>query len=236
MRLALAVAAMLALFLQGSRSEMVAFCFAVFFFEFLSLLSRPKHILAGAIAGLAALVAISTFGGDMIDRMTGSRILALAELEHDESWSRRSDLNRFAVEQIAENPLFGKFGGHFEFSTDYSYSVGAYAHDFISSWVSFGLLGFVLYMSMTVGAFWIATRRTAANRCTVNSWNMALLTSSAVLLLVLFSKPVFEPAVALSWGFALNAARNEARLRNEFSRRSLARRPRSRRATSPVIG
>ena len=75
------------------------------------------------------------------------------------SWGRPVWLcKKKALQQIAENPLMGKFGGHVLTEDTGKFAkghAGRYAHNAFSAWVSYGLAGFLMYVSLTLFCFLI---------------------------------------------------------------------------------
>jgi hypothetical protein len=189
------------LFLLAARSEIVGFISAVAVLEILFSLKRPGRIFVFAALGFV-LAILASFLGDV----SGSRVLALNDLGRDTSWQSRKELTDRAIAQIMDNPLFGKFGGDHDEGTGEG---GNYAHNILSAWVSLGLPGFLLYLSLLLGSFFCVAQRAFATKSNSDLWNLALLTSITALLLSFFAKSVSEAWFGLVFGLVLNVAREE---------------------------
>ncbi|MDR7334734.1 O-antigen ligase family protein [Roseateles asaccharophilus] len=131
LRLCLYAASVVALFLIGARSEFAGFIVIALVIEFCKARSRPRFVLTlGIMAGVAALAFVQ-----LADTFADHRIFALLEVDADQSVIERNDLQEDAVATIEQNPIFGKYA---------SYEQGHYAHNILSAWVDFGLLGFLI--------------------------------------------------------------------------------------------
>ncbi|QHC50212.1 hypothetical protein EKK97_12285 [Billgrantia tianxiuensis] len=151
--------------------------------------------LLAVVAALIALV-VSQF-----EALAGSRQLQILDLSGTSSWLARQNLGQRAVEQILENPLLGRFGGHISSAE----VTGGYAHSMLSAWVNYGLLGFVLYLGLTVSAFFGAAYRMLVVGDRAAGWVFAFSINFVCLLLIVLAKPVFWPLPALGWGAYANA-------------------------------
>ncbi len=119
------------------------------------------------------------------------------------SWAGRLALQKKALEQIAENPLMGKFGGHVLTEDTGKFAkghAGRYAHNAFSAWVSYGLAGFLMYVSLTLFCFLIPARQVILKQQDIPLWTFAFMLNFVCLLLIIVSKPVFWPLTALGWG------------------------------------
>lgn len=182
------------LFAIGARSEFAAFIIVTV----CAVLVRQR----GSPFRTTALVGAITFAGVYVlgftDRFSGSRQLNLLDLAADNSWNAREAMMNFALWQINESPILGIYGGHYLYDM---MNVGSEAHNFLSAWVSFGLLGVLLYLGLTLAALWIAGTRFFANPGDIRT-RFALLVAASVAILSLTSKSVFWGEAALAWGIA----------------------------------
>lgn len=132
-----------ALFLNGARSEFSAVLFLV---PVVELYYAKRRLYA-----IFTLVLLSIFligGVDYIVKMLPeNRILQLLDLSHSTSANTRQRFANDALRTISENPLFGDFA---------SYPDGHYAHNMMTMWVDFGLLGFLsLAILLAWHAIWL---------------------------------------------------------------------------------
>lgn len=191
-RMGMAIASIAALFVTGARSELYAFIAVYAACEAMLSSRNPWRILmfGAGVAIVGAVVAAN------LDLLFSSRQLQILDLENSSSWIKREDFNGFALEQIASNPVMGVYGGHWQLGE------GEYAHNALSAWVSFGIVGFALYMALNVLSAWAAFKV---------FWRYpndplaraAFLICGSTLLLVVASKAVFWPVPALAWGLAV---------------------------------
>ena len=137
-----------------------------------------------------------------------SRQFEVLDISSSKSWTGRLALQKIALGQIAETPVLGKFGGHVltedtgQFTTGYA---GRYAHNALSAWVTYGLVGFLLYVSLTLYGFLASARQIILKRRNTLHWMFAFMLNFVCLLLIIASKSVYWPLPALAWGIVINA-------------------------------
>jgi len=124
-----------ALFLNGARSEFSAVLFLIPVNE---LYLARQRLYALFTLVLASVILIG--GVDyIVARLPENRILQLLDLSHSSSANMRERFAHDALRTISENPIFGDFA---------SYPDGHYAHNVITTWVDFGLFGFVFFSAL----------------------------------------------------------------------------------------
>jgi hypothetical protein len=117
----------------GSRSEFVAMMFAAVVIVNLRRVSLPGialQIIAACALYLAYLVLMSTDWNRFQDLVEGSA---------EGTRTARAEVNAEAIATILKSPYTGNFG---------SYEEGSYAHNLLSVWVDFGIVGFALYVAL----------------------------------------------------------------------------------------
>ncbi|MCE8031651.1 MAG: hypothetical protein LPK20_02035 [Halomonas sp.] len=196
-RAALIVLGAFVMFVLGARSELYAFLALSTLLLTLWAGMSVKYMLT-LLAVVAALIALVV---SQFEALAGSRQLQILDLSGTSSWLARQNLGQRAVEQILENPLLGRFGGHISSAE----VTGGYAHSMLSAWVNYGLLGFVLYLGLTVSAFFGAAYRMLVVGDRAAGWVFAFSINFVCLLLIVLAKPVFWPLPALGWGAYANA-------------------------------
>jgi len=124
-----------ALFLNGARSEFIAFLLVLVLTEFYR--ARRKDVFALAMAGLVAVMLLSV--GLLVELYPENRVLLLLGFDSDGSVVERARMLRMAWETMGESPILGAYA---------SYPEGEYAHNILSAWVDLGLFGFLLFASL----------------------------------------------------------------------------------------
>lgn len=132
-----------ALFLNGARSEFSAVLFLIPLNEL--------YFAKRKLPALFALTLLSMFlvsGVDSIVTMLPeNRILQLLDLSHSSSANTRQRFANDAMRTISQSPIFGDFA---------SYPDGHYAHNIITTWVDFGLFGFLfLAILLALHGLWL---------------------------------------------------------------------------------
>jgi hypothetical protein len=128
-----------ALFLNGSRSELVALLCLIPVVEIYRAKS-PLHILCFLLVASAAATMITI---TLEQALPESRVWELFNLSQSESANARHGLAQQALATIGEHPLLGAYA---------SYRPGEYAHNILSAWVDLGMFGFAYMLFMLVPA------------------------------------------------------------------------------------
>lgn len=142
-----------------------------------------------------------------------SRQFEVLDISASKSWRGRLALQKKALGQIAQNPLLGKFGGHVLMEDTGKFEkghTGRYAHNALSAWVSYGLAGFLLYVSLTLYGCLVCVRHVILKQQDEPIWMFALTLNIVCLLLIIASKSVYWPLPALGWGVLAQALANPA--------------------------
>ena len=105
-----------------------------------------------------------------------------------------------AMETIKESPVLGDFAGQVRRHD----STGAYAHNALSAWRQFGVVGFVLYLSLSFISLALSIRlvRQRQNQ-EADLPRIAATLSLFTLILMLGAKSVFWVFPALAWGLTV---------------------------------
>ena len=207
------------LFLLASRSEFYAFLALSVMICIIWSIRNPKYLLILLFVSVEVLILAqpvigprinSWFPSGPLDKVTETqppdkpsethaaklnRQLQVLDLPSTKSWISRQYLQKIAVEQIMENPLTGVFGGHV-----IGNHAGRYAHNALSAWVTYGLVGFLLYVSLVLYGFLVSARRVIPELEVAQIWTFAFMLNFVCLLLIIISKSVYWPLPALGWG------------------------------------
>jgi hypothetical protein len=126
-----------ALFLNSSRSELVAVLCVIPLVELYRANSRLNMV---CIVLLVLAVAALNLESAM-QAIPDSRVWELFDLAQSDSSQARHHMAQQALRTIAEHPLLGAYA---------SYPHGQYAHDILSAWVDLGLFGFAYLLFLLV--------------------------------------------------------------------------------------
>lgn len=183
------------LFVVGARSEFYGFIGAILLFHSIMSFKYKSSFIA-----IALLISTSVFlGVYYFNELMESRQLQVLDLSHSSSWVARQDMKEFALNQIAQNPILGEFGGHVKY-----HSIGTYAHNALSGYVNYGLLFFVLY-TVTIFSMFINSLYALIKSPSSKEWTLSFMFSFIVLFLIITAKPVFWPITYLAIGIYLGA-------------------------------
>ncbi len=131
-RLLLYVLGTVCLFFNGARSEFVSFVAICLLLEG-SFTRRLTWLLAGLGLLLGTVILLWPW---LAELLPDSRVLNLLEVSADDSVLERRQMLREAWRSVVAHPVFGDYA---------SYAVGEYAHNLLSVWVDFGIVGLLAF-------------------------------------------------------------------------------------------
>jgi hypothetical protein len=185
------------LFLLGARSEFVGFIVASAFITcFREGVSRTLAIWVPlAVATLAYVI----LGTDILS--SGSRILQIFSIEQSSSYEARMEMQEMALRSIRDNPIFGDYGSQLIYG-----GIRSYAHNALSAWVDYGLIGFLLFIFLLIYTAFFLFRLSRPNEQGKNSlFLFALGLTVYSFLMALAAKSVYDPMFAAAWGTTAGA-------------------------------
>ena len=202
------------IFLLGGRSEFYGFIALFIAFAVILVLKSWRYILSSILLLFVLGLGLAGFIDDLHlhRQLNPSRQMQVLDLDKASSWVGRKKLQRIAIDQVMENPITGKYAGNF-----YAGRPGGYAHNVLSAWVSFGFIGFCIYLGLIIYCFAVSLFSVKNRDGNANEWGLALAINFLSLLLVLTAKSVFWPIPALGWGLTVNATlKGEAKNKNNI--------------------
>jgi len=196
-RLAIFALGSLLLLLVGSRSDLFTLIALTAVLVFQSAFNGTNRwSTLGAMVGCAILLYVAS------PLFFESRSSEILDLSGSSSWQSRQDLQTSALRVIQDSPVFGAFGYHLRDG-----GAGWYAHNALSAWTNFGVVGFLFYVGLIIYFTLLSMRRVFARAAAGPVWFAAFYVSLAALIQAIVTSPVFSPLPALAWGVALNALR-----------------------------
>jgi hypothetical protein len=100
---------------------------------------------------------------------------------------------------IVASPLIGDYGGQIRDHGGFGY----YIHNALSAWRQYGLLGFLLYMLLSLQASFLTARETIWRGSQDPMWLLAMLVTVYAVALTFAAKSMFWPLPALAWGLVV---------------------------------
>lgn len=133
------LAGIASLFLIGSRAELLAAFLAAALIE---ILFSDRRGITGIV--IIVFLAFATLLFDSISsRFAENRIWSLLYFGEDGSYIQRAGQISFALDSIADSPIFGDYGSYVTLGNR-----GNYAHNILSAWVDLGFIGFAWLVTM----------------------------------------------------------------------------------------
>lgn len=123
------------LFVNTARSEFAAMLFMI---PIIELYYTRQKLLMTAVFVFLFLMLYSNLE-QILSMLPSNRVLELLDLSHSTSANKRHHLSEYALQSIAQFPIFGDYA---------SYSPGLYSHNVLSAWVDTGLFGFLFVLGI----------------------------------------------------------------------------------------
>ncbi|NHZ79732.1 hypothetical protein F2P44_10635 [Massilia sp. CCM 8695] len=125
------------LFVNTARSEFAALLFMIPIIELYH--ARHKSLMTAIFIVLFLLIYSNL--DQLLSMLPSNRVLELLDLSHSSSANKRHHLSEYAMNSIAQFPIFGDYA---------SYSPGLYSHNVLSAWVDTGLVGFLFVLGILI--------------------------------------------------------------------------------------
>jgi hypothetical protein len=179
---------LVALFFNGARSEFVAF-FIAGAIMIASSLNRRHAFLVYIFLVIAILF---FFSQSLIIEQTETRTTTIFQIFDQTSYIARSEMTAFALQCIQNSPFLGCYG------KDLSMGEGAYSHNILSAWQTYGIVVFISIISIFVfKAF--SVLRIKQNNSSIKNFATYYIVIS--IFMMLFSKHFLD--IVFSISFAL---------------------------------
>lgn len=195
-KLAIALLALVVLFLVGARSEFVGMAVVA---GLVSLIGGWR----GAVTIIGVVLLLAIVIGFVQELVPDHRVLRLFDLAADRSYSERQAMRSLGLAAIGRHFLLGDYGGQMNTTGQ----TGTYIHDMLSAWRQFGLLTFLAYVWLLGYGSFSSIRGFFSARSSIGEACMYICVSALVLALV--AKSVFWFMPALGWGM-LNRLHGES--------------------------
>lgn len=207
LRIGIATAAVIALYLNVARSELVCFVLAL-----LALWGAYSIWCRRRIAPLAAFVVCAMLlpflSLDAVQtKLPQNRILQLLDLAGASSAIERVRFSEAGWEEIVKHPFGGNYG--FYYDTE---GIGGYPHSILAAWVNFGVIGISMFLLV---ALLLSATQMHLVKCGFlesDELKAAITCLAFTLIAVLFAKEYSYIFIGMSVGLtqqAWNSARNE---------------------------
>lgn len=141
-RLAVLLVMIPLLFFMGSRADFVTFLVILPVALWLTL-KPAAQLMVYLFGGIFLTGAVATVG---LDALKASRHFEIFNVEQFGSLLARNEMFLWGMERVANSPLFGDYGGTLAARG----TIGSYIHNFLSVWQAFGLLPFLLFLTLMV--------------------------------------------------------------------------------------
>ncbi|MBB1115964.1 hypothetical protein H4O09_02645 [Stenotrophomonas sp. W1S232] len=197
------------MFMLGARSELLGFIVI----SLTGILIRHKATLP-VLLSLPLLAIGLVFNWEFVEKIIhGSRLGSLLDLSSDTSYSARSHQIEFAAERVWDSPLLGDYGSHVLLG-----STAEFAHNFISAWVGYGLVGMLgfttlfIFSSLTLLATLLKSAPHYSEELTFSACAIVFL-----IIMALTAKPILYPLFPMAWALAAHAINVRDRGMNKTS-------------------
>ena len=193
-RLAVLLVMIPLLFFMGSRADFVTFLVILPVALWLTL-KPAAQLMVYLFGGIFLTGAVATVG---LDALKASRHFEIFNVEQFGSLLARNEMFLWGMERVANSPLFGDYGGTLAARG----TIGSYIHNFLSVWQAFGLLPFLLFLTLMVLVVSVAIALLfKKGRHLDRQAQLLVVLGLLVTIEILVAKSVGWSHVALAWGF-----------------------------------
>lgn len=187
----------LILYFNGSRSEFIFYIISILALNLINLkLSKLKIIVILCISTLLFLIYYNLGFSINIEE---NRIFQLSNISDSSSYLQRDIFNKNAIDSIKENLILGEYGQYVK-----NYGIGGYAHNILSAWVDFGILGFILFFGIPIYTLSISFIKIYSSKLPSLPVLALFLFSISLLIAYLFAKNYSYIFLGLVLGFYIN--------------------------------
>ncbi|MBK3872127.1 O-antigen ligase family protein [Stutzerimonas frequens] len=181
------------LYFTGSRTELFL---AIAALSIWVLLNLTRNILVISMSAALVLIPAAYFLKDKI----GDRIVP--NLSQDASLTMRGEFLYKGLEGIYKSPIYGDYMGQVR---DFG-ETGAYIHNALSVWQQFGIMPFLIYISLCTFSVIYATKAVLSGERSTTA-KLLMYVSLISIVAVVFTKSITWPIPALAWGLACSLMR-----------------------------
>ncbi|WP_104470710.1 O-antigen polymerase [Acinetobacter indicus] len=184
------------LIFSGARSEFFGFLISFLFYLVYLFFNIPRINLYKTLINIfVILIVIFLSKNFVLEIFENSRHFNVVDLQSDNSWYERKQLQEINLREIKENFIFGSYASHFNIGR------GSYIHNILSTWQQYGLIGFILFIILVFAPFFYSLRKILKS---MNSYEQALFfISTYCLIMVLVVKSIFWPYIGIMFGLYL---------------------------------
>jgi hypothetical protein len=192
------IISILLLYFNGSRSEFVFYIISV---VTLFVLIEGKGEKRGYyLLFLPVIFFLGFLGLNYVGSLSGNRVTELMNISEATSFLAREQLNSFALDTIINKPFTGEYGAYLDI-----YGMGNYAHNILSAWADFGLLGFIVFFGTSFYLLVFSVIGLIKSDIVTDSFKLLFLFSLSLFIGYLFAKDYSYMFLGFSLGFYINA-------------------------------
>lgn len=133
------------LYFNGARTEFAIFVITVVLVKMFVYVKNGKYL--KLLSAIVIMLIFTRFFLLIIKTIDSySRMASLLNLQNDASSLYRTELLKVAMSTISNNPIWGNYGSYVILNG----GIGTNAHNILSAWVNFGLIGFLFYLACPI--------------------------------------------------------------------------------------
>ena len=174
--------ALTVLFINGARSEFIGLIVIIWLYEIIKSRNLLWAITVSGLSSALVLGVLTTlyFFKDLL-ASSNRTVELLTNTTQNASGLSRGNLTNNALNSIYENPFMGMFG---------NYEAGNYAHNILSVWVDFGIIGFLMYCALLLIPLFFVTYLIAIKKKKSAILTLLMCLIYISVLLVIFAKSI----------------------------------------------
>lgn len=169
------IASLPLLFVVGARSELAAM---IAFGGAYTMFTKGRRISAMFAAFIFFLLVLSDFKS--LSEYSDNRVIRILVSGADANITERSFALDYALAAIKGHPFTGDFG---------QYPDGLFAHNALSAWADFGIVGFIFFILLLGTSLWVAGKRLVAGDR--GPYSRAVISATVAVIILLITAKTF---------------------------------------------
>lgn len=190
------------LYYNGSRSEFVFYAVSIILLVIMVDIFKNRNIWSFIALSLAFSIATYIFLNS-VELVSGNRITELFNISDSSSFIAREQLNELAIKTIINKPILGDYGYYL-----LTYGMGSYAHNILSAWADFGLIGFLLFFGISSYFFIFSFYKLSKSKVPSYSIQLLFLFSVSLFIGYLFAKDYSYMFLGFTLGLYINVTQS----------------------------
>lgn len=195
MKITIMIFSIVVLFMNTARSELIFFVLSILM---LNIINYRKDYYSIAIIFIMITLIVTNFDY-ILSKISHNRVFELLDIKKSTSYEGREEFGLKAWQVIQNHPILGDYGYYIDAG-----GLGGYAHNILSAWAEFGIVGFLIFIGISLYLFVFSLNKIIFKNSTDKYVHLLFLFSSTLFLGYLTAKNYSYIFFGLSIGLYVN--------------------------------